>query len=447
MKVKTNTDESENLRESLLDLERVHAREREMRLETEALLEGLQILNNYENRQSMFTNLLGVMKKLIGFEDAFILSIENSSLKTMASTSPQFQDGQWLVTETMTRMSLGRPVAIFDIGLAPSWRGQPEDFREGVVSALHILLRDQPKPALLICTHSQRGFFSQSHLRLASRFALLASQALTNLDYMAELEKVNSRLQTEIQEKKKAQVQAIHSSKMAALGEMAGGIAHEINTPLAVISMRVEQMEECVCEGDVNELEFMDAIEVVKKTTDRIAKIIGGLRFFAREGKKDVFQIVAVSKLIEETLSFCSERFSNHGVQLNILNNIGAKVECRSVEISQVLLNLLNNAYDAIEQLDEKWISIEVAEHEQHIEISVTDSGNGISQDIQDKIMQPFFTTKPIGKGTGLGLSVSVGIATAHQGKLYIDKESPHTRFVLSMPKTQALIKVLNEAS
>lgn len=250
-----------------------------------------------------------------------------------------------------------------------------------------------------------------------------------------ELNSINENLDQKVKEQTAL---LLYTAKMSALGEMAGGVAHEINTPLAIIRIRAEQIEECLKDGDTDSIDFMGAIGVIKDTVDRIAKIINGLRFFSREEKVSGTQKVSVSKLIEETLSFCSERFRNHGIQLEIVEaHKNMQIECRPVEISQVFLNLLNNSYDAIENVQKKWIRIEAVQNGQCLEISFTDSGGGIPQDIQNKIMQPFFTTKELGKGTGLGLSISKGIIQAHQGKLYVDNNSPNTKFTIRLPKVQ----------
>lgn len=117
----------------------------------------------------------------------------------------------------------------------------------------------------------------------------------------------------------------------------------------------------------------------------------------------------------------------------------GLEVECRPTQISQVILNLLNNAHDAIGSLEEKWVMVSVTEIENDIEIRVTDSGSGIPEHVRMKIMEPFFTTKPVGKGTGLGLSVSLGILKAHRGSLVVDTESKNTCFVLRFPRLQPM--------
>lgn len=232
----------------------------------------------------------------------------------------------------------------------------------------------------------------------------------------------------------------ISSAKMSALGEMAGGVAHEINNPLAVISLRADQLRDCIEETPIDKEMFLKALDAINKTTDRIAKIVTGLRFFARDGSSMPFVQSPVAPLIEDTLSFCSEKFNKCGVTVNcdLSTAKNYSLDCRPIEISQVILNLLNNSFDAIQELPEKWIKIEFEDYDsKHIAISVTDSGKGIDTAIQERIMQPFFTTKELGKGTGLGLSISTGIVQTHNGKLYIDNNCENTRFVMLLPKVQ----------
>ncbi|HEX4924120.1 MAG TPA: ATP-binding protein, partial [Bdellovibrionales bacterium] len=112
-------------------------------------------------------------------------------------------------------------------------------------------------------------------------------------------------------------------------------------------------------------------------------------------------------------------------------------IACRPTQISQVLLNLLNNAHDAVAEQTEKWVKLDVRDLGDSVELSVTDSGAGIPPEIQEKIMQPFFTTKQIGEGTGLGLSISKGLVDSHHGQLRLDAKSKNTRFVVLLPKTQ----------
>ncbi len=142
----------------------------------------------------------------------------------------------------------------------------------------------------------------------------------------------------------------------------------------------------------------------------------------------------SLAQIVDDTLTFCYERFRQHSVKLNIHIPQEITLECRSVQISQLLLNLLNNAFDAIDGQKDKWISVEAAEVGDQVLIFVTDSGKGIPEDIQKKIFQPLFTTKPSGGGTGLGLSLSHKIAQDHKGKIYLDPFHLNTRFVVEIP-------------
>lgn len=223
------------------------------------------------------------------------------------------------------------------------------------------------------------------------------------------------------------------SSKMSALGEMAGGIAHEINTPLAVIQMRTEQLLMCFNENKLDKKIFEEALPAIDQTVNRIAAIVNGLRFFARDGSKDPLVQYSVATLVNDTFSLCKERFNNHNIKLDYLSDQDYEVQCRPVELSHVLLNLLNNSYDAIQDLPEKWVKLELTKFANFIDLRVTDSGKGIPVEFQSKIMQPFFTTKEIGKGTGLGLSISQGLIKSQNGEIILDTNCKNTSFVIKL--------------
>lgn len=223
-------------------------------------------------------------------------------------------------------------------------------------------------------------------------------------------------------------------SRLSALGEMAGGVAHEINNPLTIISMGVDHV--LVAPGSEP---FHPKLVRVRAAVERISRIVQGMRTLSRRGEADKPQLVSLESVIQTTLDVCSERFKYTGIEIECKGD-GSQIFAmgNTVQLSQVLLNLLNNSRDAIESLPVKWVRIEVADKEGQAMIAVTDSGPGIDAQTQRKIFQPFFTTKRVGKGTGLGLSVSARIMKSHQGELRYDSGSPHTRFVMSMPRAEA---------
>lgn len=256
-----------------------------------------------------------------------------------------------------------------------------------------------------------------------------------------QLHELNASLDRMVQERTeqliKAEAKLVTAAKMSALGEMAGGIAHEINTPLGTIGMVAEQIEEMVNEDKIDRQTINEMTKIIGGTVQRISTIISGLRTFSRDANQDQFDSVPVKQIIENTLTLCSEKFKHENVNL-ILDPIGddVRVQCRSVQISQVLLNLLGNACDAIQWDKGKWIRISVEKAGKEILIKITDSGKGIPEAVRDKLFQPFFTTKEVGKGTGLGLSIAKGIMDAHQGVLEVNPDCENTQFVLRFPET-----------
>ena len=141
---------------------------------------------------------------------------------------------------------------------------------------------------------------------------------------------------------------------------------------------------------------------------------------------------------MSEVTELCVSRFNSHGVRLTVEHQAGdAEVECRSTLLSQVLMNLLSNAYDAVEGQKAPWVRVCCTDLGDFVEVAVSDSGPGIPAELRERILEPFFTTKDVGKGTGLGLSISKAIVESHQGELYLDSGHPQTRFVVRLPKQQ----------
>jgi PAS domain S-box-containing protein len=243
----------------------------------------------------------------------------------------------------------------------------------------------------------------------------------------------------DITKKRMVEQSLVQSAKMSSLGEMAGGIAHEINNPLAIISAKCHSLRLAVERGTATADKMGASITKIEETVARIAKIIRGLRSFARESAGDPFEVVAAHALIEETLSLCMSRMGNHSVEVRhaMDQSKPLNIECRAVEVSQILLNLINNSFDAIVQLPNPWIKLDCLDLGDFVEFRVSDCGPGIPVELRESIMQPFFTTKEVGKGTGLGLSISAGLAKAHGGELTLDPLSANTCFVLRLPKRQ----------
>lgn len=221
---------------------------------------------------------------------------------------------------------------------------------------------------------------------------------------------------------------------------MASGIAHEINSPLQSISIQTYKLKNT--NTPVDKIFLTNISSKIDKSVTGISKIIESLKNMSRNSSSDPYDKVKIKDIIENVTGITSERYLIKGINLtvnyhdNCENNL---LFCQQTQIGQILINLLNNAYDAVKNLNEKWITLDIHDSDNDTLFIVSDSGKGISQALSERIFDPMFTTKDIGKGTGLGLSISMEIARAHHGKLYIDSTSEHTKFVLTLPKLEEM--------
>ena len=248
---------------------------------------------------------------------------------------------------------------------------------------------------------------------------------------------------SDISEEKEMQEQLEHEQvlrekRIEALSHMAGGLAHEISNPLAIIHGRATDLRDLSERAEtVASVEVQRACDSIVKTTSRATNILRGLRGFAREAKNDPMEWASVSEIVDGCFELQEARFARHEVEMRL--DIPVHVPlllCRETQVGQIVTNLLNNAFDAIVQAHavERWVSISVKPVADGLEIAVTDSGPGIEDHLKKHLMEPFFTTKEVGLGMGVGLSLSRAIAQDHGGSLILCSESERTRFELYLP-------------
>lgn len=203
----------------------------------------------------------------------------------------------------------------------------------------------------------------------------------------------------------------IQTEKMAALGLMSAGVAHEINNPLATVSAYAEDLLERISEEDINELyrsgELAEYLQVICKQTQRGKKITGSLLTFARQPKGNITHI-NFNEIIEDTLALVNYRIKHQGVEvIKELDVDLPEVEGDLSLIQQVLLNVIGNSLDAMET-EGGQLKLITEKNQDNLLIKIIDTGSGIAKEDQEKVFLPFYTTKPIGKGTGLGLSICI---------------------------------------
>ena len=223
-------------------------------------------------------------------------------------------------------------------------------------------------------------------------------------------------------------------TRFSALTEIAAGIAHEVNTPLAVIVTKAEILKALAGKGNVapGTTELADDITRMAKN---VSEIVHGLAS-AVSRHADRKESCVLQQVVRDAVKMCEPRIHRIGADLELdLPEKPLRLECYPVQIIQIVVNLLNNAVDAISERRERWIRLQLHASEAECTLSVTDSGPRISSTLAEKIFTPFFTTKKDQEGTGIGLSVSRSIARRHNGDLALDMEAPTMCFRLVLPR------------
>jgi two-component system, NtrC family, sensor kinase len=231
--------------------------------------------------------------------------------------------------------------------------------------------------------------------------------------------------------------QVIQNDKLTSIGLLAAGVAHEVNTPLAVISSYSQMLRKQIPPGDTG----YKLLEKITAQTFRASEIVNNLLSFSRMNAAE-FSAVDIHKVINETLSLLEHSFKT--AQVQVASDLLAEapmVTGNAGKLQQVFLNLFLNGRDAMPEGGVLGIRTSIVEG--RIEIVVTDSGVGISREHIKKIYDPFFTTKIAGKGTGLGLSVSYGIVQEHGGSISVESSLGRgTSFRLDFPLSRKAVNV-----
>ena len=236
----------------------------------------------------------------------------------------------------------------------------------------------------------------------------------------------------EEESQKKLQQQLIHSDRLISMGRLAAGVAHEINTPLAILSGMVQGFLE---RDNTFTKETVKEFKTIQKVTKRIEKTVDSLLDLSHSEGNEQPKLINVNELIKNTISLIAEQFTakNKNIVLKLSSQL-PKIKCFAEQLQQVFMNLLINADDATSSGDT--ISITTTQKDKkNININFKDTGMGIPKDYLSKIFDPFFTTKEVGKGTGLGLSITYGIIERHRGTIHVkSKAGRGTTFDINLP-------------
>ncbi len=231
----------------------------------------------------------------------------------------------------------------------------------------------------------------------------------------------------------------MQADKLSSIGLLAAGVAHEVNTPLAVISTYAQMLAKQIS-GDEQKAPLL---EKIARQTFRASEIVNSLLNFSRTSATE-FVSVDLNKVVRETLALMEHQLTKSGVTVNLtFDEKLPRIKGSPGKLQQVFLNLFLNARDAMERGGV--LAVKTSAHDGHVLVSVADSGGGIARENLERIFDPFFTTKGAKKGTGLGLSVSYGIVREHAGNIEVQSElGAGTRFELSFPEAVVVKRIEN---
>jgi two-component system NtrC family sensor kinase len=389
----------------------------------------------------------------------------------------QGQEGLALAREAL---QAGRPhaLAFVDMRMPPGWDG---------VETIERLWQQDPRLQVVICTAYSDHSWSELLARLDGRDRLLilkkpfdavevsqlartltakwessrqADAQLSRLEEAVrertgEIMQANQALQAEISERKQLQSQLLQSEKLASIGQLAAGIAHEINNPIGYIFSNFSTLEGYLGQlfgilaaaesgtlagHDAEELAFLkEDIPVLmresKQGIERVRQIVQDLKDFSRADSTQEWQWASLHRGIDSTLNVVASEIK---YRADVVKEYGEipDIECLAPQLNQVVMNLVVNAAHAMgEQRGRITIRTGVEPGGREVWLEVADTGSGMPPEVQKRIFEPFFTTKPVGKGTGLGLSLSYGIVQKHQGRIDVHSAvGQGTTFRVTLP-------------
>jgi len=233
----------------------------------------------------------------------------------------------------------------------------------------------------------------------------------------------------DITDKIRLQQQLVTSEKLASIGLLSAGVAHEINTPLTGISSYVQMLQK-----RVTDTHFAQILEKIEAQTERVSRIVKNLLNFARNPSDLAFHRVNLKDSFQEIISLIEYKLKAMNIRLELDLKAVSPIWAQGERLQQVFINIILNALDAMPRGGR--LRVELGETPAEAVVAISDTGTGIKEQHLARIFDPFFTTKGVGKGTGLGLSISYAIVTEHEGRIEVQSEvGKGSKFTVFLPK------------
>ncbi|WP_313433180.1 sensor histidine kinase [Stutzerimonas nitrititolerans] len=273
-------------------------------------------------------------------------------------------------------------------------------------------------------------------MTLAFLLLYLAQRRKTRRVEQRSRQELERLVEARTRELRTAQDGLVHAARMAALGQMSAALAHEINQPLTALRMQLASQRLLLDSGRSEAVR--EGLGRIEGLIERMAALTGHLKTFARKSPAGLPQRVRLDEVLEQALQLLGPRIRSEAVDVRRQVSPDAWVSGDSIRLEQVLINLLNNALDAMQSSSVRQLRIDCRRDGDEWRLSVADSGGGIDREHLDQVFEPFFTTKPVGQGLGLGLAVSYGIVRDLGGRLEVRNDAQGAVFDIRLPAVEA---------
>jgi signal transduction histidine kinase/ligand-binding sensor domain-containing protein len=332
-------------------------------------------------------------------------------------------------------------------------------------SVIYLPLQVKEKVVGVISVQSfEKGAYQPYHLDILRSLAAYTAIALDNSSAYLRVNEINGALSTTLEHLKHTQTQLVQSEKMASLGQLTAGVAHEINNPINFVSAGIDSLEANY--NDLHELleklnslkagedntALLEEVEKLKKEIEldylleEIPQLLQSIKTGASRTTEIVKSLKNFTRLDEDNLKLANLHEGLDSTLVILRNQLNEKVkivreydaslplvQCYPGQLNQVFMNIINNAIQAVEEEGEIWIA--TALEGEQVVIKIKDTGIGMSQEVKSRIFEPFFTTKDVGEGTGLGLSISYSIIEKHKGTITVESAAGKgTEFIIRLP-------------
>lgn len=411
-------------------------------LELSRMKQLSEVLMTRQDLKSALDVALQMATEVVGADTASIMLIDEETQELMIVAAKGLRDD--VLRET--RIKIGEGLA----GLVAQ-EGEPQilnsdDLDERLKPLAHrtstvtsavimpIKVEDRVRGVINVTNRRDGDRYNRDDLNTIATLSQQASLVIQKIELYESLEQQVARLSQALVELSKTQAELLQADRLASIGQLAGGVAHEINNPLHIMLGRAEMLLDTIPEDSPGRRD----VQILYDQAERLSKVVRNLLKFARRGSQGDMGFVDVNTVIAETVELIEKQMTCDNIGISCrLDHALPRVEGSAGELQQVFLNIMLNAYQAMRSTGGK-LQIISRKSDNNVEVIFSDTGPGIAKENQSRLFDPFFTTKPEGEGSGLGLSVSYGIVQAHGGRIDVkSKPGDGARFTVVLPMSQ----------